>query len=586
MNKKMIKIYSLGGIYKNEAGYMKKMLMIGLSLLFAQVSYACTDIAVTKGASSNNSNMLAMTDDAYDRDFRIIRVPAADHKADSKRPIYKDHRTYPRFNIKNSAKYYHTPGVELSKPVAYIDQVPHTYAYFDGIYGLMNEHQLSMAESSCGVKSYLGFKAGERILEIKDLMRIALERCKGSRETVKLFGDLVKKYGYYGGGENIIIADTEEIWVFEIAGTPSGRAVWVAKRIPDGEIFASSNIFAIRDVIKDSDDMMYSDNLFSDCKAAGWYDPEKDKTFDWLKVVSNGEYGHPYYSLRRVWRVYDLLAPSKKFSPWVKDTYTKEYPFSIKPDNKVSIDNLKSTLRDWFGDTELDMSKGLSAGAFGSIYRFDANPKSKVKGNWEQPISRFRCAYSYITQSRKDMPDMIGGVLWWGNSTPHSTCYVPFYCGVSDIPESYQTGNNRHFDRNNAWWAFNYVNNILPLKFSFMIEDVQKLQNEIEGKELALQPFVEKAAMAAYDKDPKLAQEYLTEYCNSNAEAVFKAWWKLGDSLFVKYQNGFLIEGKSFSNAGYNDEWLKKVDFKPITYKKSAPEKSEDLKTAGGNPEK
>jgi dipeptidase len=119
-----------------------------------------------------------------------------------------------------------------------------------------------------------------------------------------------------------------------------------------------------------------------------------------------------------------------------------------------------------------------------------------------------------------------------------------------------------------------------------MIKDVQKLQEKVENKEMALQPIVEKAAVTAYEKNPELAREYLTDYCNSNAEAVFRNWWKLGDSLFVKYQNGFLIEGKSFSNAGYNDEWLKKVGFKPITYEKSVPAEVKELKTAGGNPEK
>ena len=321
------------------------------------------------------------------------------------------------------------------------------------------------------------------------------------------------------------------------------------------------------------------------CEAAGWYDPEKDNVFDWLRVVSNGEYGHPYYSLRRVWRVYDLLTPEKKFNPWVKDTFTKDYPFSVKPDKKISINNVKEVLRDWYGGTEFDMTKGISAGAFGSIYRFDASSKTNVKGNWEQPISRFRCAYSYITESRSGMPDMIGGILWLGNSTPHSTCYVPFYCGVSDLPESYQTGNNRHFDRNNAWWAFNYVNNILPLKFSFMIKDVQEMQSKIEEKELDLQPFIEKAAMEAYEKNPELARDYLTNYCNLNAETVFRDWWKLGDSLFVKYQNGFIIEGKTFLNAGYGNEWLEKVGFKQLSYEKSDLPKIKDLKTAGGNPE-
>ena len=56
--------------------------------------------------------------------------------------------------------------------------MPHTYAYIDGGYGIMNEHQVSIGESTCGshitaLPVHLGGKA---LLEAGELSRLALER--------------------------------------------------------------------------------------------------------------------------------------------------------------------------------------------------------------------------------------------------------------------------------------------------------------------------------------------------------------------------------------------------------------------------
>jgi len=52
------------------------------------------------------------------------------------------------------------------------------------------------------------------------------------------------------------------------------------------------------------------------------------------------------------------MAPSQEKSPWVKDGFTKEYPFSIKPDKKLSVRDVMSLYRDHYQGTELDQSKG------------------------------------------------------------------------------------------------------------------------------------------------------------------------------------------------------------------------------------
>ena len=185
---------------------MKKCLImllgcVALILFYAGHSAACTTILVTKGASRDGSVMISHSDDDELGDQRIIYVPAADHKPGSKRPVYYDPVAFEvntvRYVGTSRGPGYDTPGLPKTESLGYIDQVPHTYAYFDGNYGIMNEHQLMIGECTDGAKIELKPQKGKRIFYSAELSRVALERCKKARDAVELIGELIDKYGYY-----------------------------------------------------------------------------------------------------------------------------------------------------------------------------------------------------------------------------------------------------------------------------------------------------------------------------------------------------------------------------------------------------
>ena len=92
-----------------------------------------------------------------------------------------------------------------------------------------------------------------------------------------------------------------------------------------------------------------------------------------------------------------------------------------------------------------------------------------------------------------------------------------------------------------------------------MIEDIQKVQKEIEDLTFALQPAIESTALELLKKNPELIEKYLTNYCVSNAEANIKKWWKLADFLVTKYNDGYIQNEKGRpQEIGYPESWLKR----------------------------
>jgi len=575
---------------------MKKAIIIAIILNFAFLTpaSACTTLLVTKGASEDGSVIVAHSDDSELFDQRLVYVPAADHKPGSMRPVYYDASSLgdrPQYHGYELNRYvgahrgptYVNPKRPQSIPLGYIPQVAHTYAYFDGSYAIMNEHQLMFGECTDGTRIQTEPVPGKLIFYSAELSRVAAERCKKAREAVELIGHLIETYGYYGTGETLPIGDTEEGWVIEMAPSPDGKGgLWVAKKVPDGEVFVAANELRIREVDPEDPDMLYCRDLHAIAKKHGWWKPEDGK-LDWLKTVSLGEYSHPYYSLRRVWRLQSRIAPSQAKSPWVKDGYTKAYPFSIKPDQKLSIRDVMGLYRDYYQGTPFDLSKGTTAGPFGSPYRYpgpmDAggdtgDPKKRRKGAWERPISIYRCGYSYICQARGWLPAPIGGLIWFGPDEPMSTCYVPFYVGVSRIAAPYYTCDTTTFSQKSAWWAFNFVANWAGLKYSYMIKDIQQKQDQIELAEIEGIKKMDAQALILYKKDPAKARDLLTTYCETQASQVVKDWWEFAWTLVARYDDGYVnAPGKMAQEVGYPKDWYQKSKWPtgPTTYEKREP---------------
>ncbi len=563
-------------------------------LVACRSAEACTTILVGKDATADGSVMVSHSDDGLG-DGRLIYVPAMDHEPGALRSVFYSHCALgfmPQWGATESHRIvttargpgYNTPDDPACVPLGAIPQVAHTYAYFDANYGIMNEHQLSIGECTDLAKVHPLPEPGKRIFYSAELSRVALERCKTARAAVLLMGELIEKYGYYGTGETLLVADPQEGWVMEMCGYDMDGAdgVWVAQRVPDDGFFVAANQFRIREIREQSADMLYSSNIFAVAEQKGWWKPESG-ALDWTSVFGAGEFHHPYYSLRRVWRAQSLVAPSLNLPAWVEGPFTRAYPFALQPDQKLTVADIFRIHRDNYEGTEFDLTVGLAAGPFGCPNRFEGQAEAvadkegrltPLKGEFERPLNIYRCVYAYVNQSRSALPDAIGGLTWFGPDRPATAALMPFYAGITNLPQSLQTADLLAFNRRSMWTAFNFVANYAMLKYSFMIKDICAVRDDFEAQAFGTQSERETKALALWNKgDESGARALLTDYCSANAEAVLAAWWKLAEKLYLQYNDGYLNTSAGIAQAVfYPAWWLKEVGYEkgPTSYAKPA----------------
>lgn len=523
--------------------------------LSASAALACSPVGVGPKASADGSVMVAHTCDGW-YDQRIQIVPGGEHKAGEMVEVWVDPCLVTR------------PDQPLRK-AGEIPQVAKTNTYFNVGYPFMNDKQLMMGEFTWSGRDEVSSPEG--MFYIANLEILGLQRASTAREAIRVMGELAEKYGYADGGETLIVGDTKEVWVFEVCGggllwkpgSEAPGAHWVARRVPDDEVFVGANRARIGVVdFDDKENFMMSTNLTNLPEAMGWW--KKGEPFNFANIFNPEPYGAPFYQSRREWRMLSLLAPSKEWP--IYDEY-EAYPFSIKPDKKVSVKDIMDMYSDHMEGTPYDLTKDAAAEPFGNPNRWPLTREMKPKGregqDWERALAMFRCSYSFVSQSRAWLPDPVGGVLWFGQDSPDTTVYVPIYCGVTEIPKAWTIGKRHEFDRESAWWAFNLVNNWANLRWDAMYKEIRAKKASYEDVFFGRQKEVEEKAVALFKEDPAKAVAFVTDYTSKNMNEVEKGWWGFAWYLIGKYYDGGMIDDATgkMTSPGYPKEYLEKVDF-------------------------
>jgi dipeptidase len=497
---------------------------------------ACTSVLVSKGATRDSASMVTYAADSHELYGDLVLRPATINRPGTPLDVVE---------------------WDTGKVLGVIPQAAKTYS----VVGHINEKQVVVAESTFGGRPELVDPTG--IVDYGSLMYLALQRAATAREAVKVMTDLVAEHGYASSGESFSIADPNEAWLLEMIGKGPGNkgALWVARKVPDGMVTAHANQARIRRFPLKDPDTLYAKDVISFARAKGWF-KGKDEEFSFAETYAPLDFEAARFCEARVWSVFSRVAPSLKLPVdyAMGKPGAAPLPLWVKPDAKLATEDVMALMRDHFEGTPMDMSIGAGAGPYRLPYRWrpltwEAGGKKYLN---ERAISTQQTGFSFVSQSRANLPDAIGGVLWFGVDDTYSTVWVPMYAGIRQAPPSFAPGvaSLGTFSWDSAFWVFNWVANFTYSRYSEMIPEVQKVQRELEGDFLGRQAAIEQAALKLHASSPEQARDYLTEYSVGQAERTTKRWKKLGEDLLVKFMDGNLKdEHGAVRHPGYSVAW-------------------------------
>ena len=515
---------------------------------------ACSTILVGREATPDGSVLMSHSCDG-DIMGLIYVMPAQTYPKGTKLPMYwnvprpKTHAEY----LANLRKGYdlvgHLPVEKTYRSIILGGNVESMTT------GGMNEYGLTIAIEFLPMRAGLACKRGivgpNSNHWTTSLIANGLMRARTAREAIEVIGGMIQHYGfqYYRAphaGVALPIADDKEVWLMEIFGpgeawTPeSGKpgGVWCAQRIPDGEVGCTANRSRIGRVdLANRDMFMASPNIHSLAEELGFW--KKGDPFVWHDVY--GDPGSTANSLRE-WRALSLMAPSLGLNT-TGDAKVDRYPFSVKPDQPQTVQGLQAVMRDGYQGTEFDLTEDPAFNPDGK--------KSPLARPWGPPElfdlvgiepQRALCTptsgYVIVAQLRDWLPDSVGNCLWFAFGPACTSCFVPVYAGVTELPDSWdQAPDYTRIRRDQAPWNFRLVCSLATnLRYQEAMADIQHVYKPAEAAFLRIQPQLERTATEVLQQQgAEPLERFLNAYAEYGMTPVGSAYHELVDYLMFRY---------------------------------------------------
>ena len=527
---------------------LKTITLVGAFIAGIATADACTNFIVTRGASTDGSNMVT-------------------YAADS-------HQLYGPLYSYVPGKYTEWMDVtewDTGRYIGKIRQAPVTYRTL----GNSNEHSLFITETTFGGRPELEDPNGG--IDYGSPIYITLQRAKTAREAIDIIVDLANTYGYCSSGESFSLIDTEEAWIMELIGKgPEDKGiVWVARRIPDGYVSAHANQARITTFPwDDPENCIYAPDVADVARKFGWFEGE-NKDFSFADAYAPLDFGAMRGCEARVWAFFRTVADDMdKYEDYAMG-HNKEnrMPLWVMPREKVSPKQLMDCMRDHYEGTKMDMTTDIGAGGEGCPYRWRPMyfEVDGVEYCNERATATQQTGFWLVGQAR---PEKVG-ILWFGADDAATSPLTPIYVTSTEVPWCFseENGSILEYSDTSMFWITNRVAQFAYLRYNTVGKTVRE---RVDAWENAMIKEVEEMdkLIASVSNKPKKACKLATEFTIESAQTIFDKWVELDKYLMVKYidgnvkgedENGFIDNGNGkdipgkIIQPGYSEKWKRAV---------------------------
>ncbi len=525
----------------------KTIALAGALIAGIATADACTNFIVTRGASTDGSNMVT-------------------YAADS-------HQLYGSLYSYVPGKYAEWMDVTEWDTGRYIGKIRQAAVTYRTL-GNSNEHSLFITETTFGGRPELEDPKGG--IDYGSLIYITLQRAKTAREAIDIIVELANTYGYCSSGESFSLIDQNEAWIMELIGKgPEDKGiVWVARRIPDGYVCAHANQARITTFPwDDPENCLYAPDVADVARKFGWFEGE-NKDFSFADAYAPLDFGAMRGCEARVWSFFRMVADDMDQYEDYAMGHNKEnrMPLWVMPREKVSPKMLMDAMRDHYEGTKMDMTTDIGAGGEGCPYRWRPMyfEVDGVEYCNERATATQQTGFWLVGQAR---PEKVG-ILWFGTDDAATSPLTPIYVNSTEVPWclSEENGSMLKYSDTSMFWITNRVAQFAYLRYNTVGKHVREYVDMWENKMLELVPAMDVKIGSA--KNAKKAVKVATELTVENAQSLFDIWVDLDKYMMVKYidgnvkgedENGFIDNGNGkdipgkIEQPGYSEKWKRAV---------------------------
>ena len=525
----------------------KTIALVGAFIAGIATADACTNFIVTRGASTDGSNMVT-------------------YAADS-------HGLYGSLYSYVPGKYQPFMDVTEWDTGRFIGRIPQVETRYRTL-GNSNEHSLFITETTFGGRPELEDPNGG--IDYGSLIYITLQRAKTAREAIDIIVDLANTHGYCSSGESFSLIDQNEAWIMELIGKgPEDKGiVWVARRIPDGYVSAHANQARITTFPwNDPENCLYAADVADVARKFGWFEG-KNEDFSFAEAYAPLDFGAMRGCEARVWAFFRTVADDMdQYEDYAMGhNPANRMPLWVMPREKVSPKVLMDCMRDHYEGTKMDMTTDIGAGGEGCPYRWRPMyfEVDGVEYCNERATATQQTGFWLMGQAR---PEKVG-ILWFGTDDAATSPLTPIYVNSQEVPECLREGNGSmiKYSDTSMFWITNRVAQFAYLRYNVVGKHVREYVDMWENAAIEAVAKVD----IAIGNTPKAAKKnkIATEFSVAMAQRLFNIWVDLDKYLMVKYidgnvkgedANGFIDNGNGkdipgvIEMPGYSENWKRAV---------------------------